>query len=140
LTVYLDTSVVVSLLTLEPRTRDVRAWMMDRAGEGFVISDWVVTEFSSALAVKVRTGQLSRTECAVSMGAFTGMMESMTVLSVTRPQFRLAARFCDMSDQGLRSPDALHLGICSDQGMTLGTLDRKLSEIGLSFGVPTLLL
>jgi uncharacterized protein len=40
----------------------------------------------------------------------------------------------------LRAGDALHLAICADQGATLCTLDRRLSDAGSKLGVKTQLL
>ena len=55
-------------------------------------------------------------------------------------QFRTAARFVDQYALGLRAGDALHLAICADHGVTLCTLDRRLSETGPALGGKTTLL
>jgi len=56
---YLDTSVLVSTLTNEADTSMVQTWLSCQNVRDLVISDWLVTEFSSALSVQMRTGQLS---------------------------------------------------------------------------------
>jgi len=58
---YVDTSVIVALLTVEPSTKAVTAWFSGH-DETLVSSDWLLTEFSSAIAIKIRTGRLTKTE------------------------------------------------------------------------------
>ncbi len=138
---YLDTSVLVTLLTSEARTRDVQDLIDDRSGKTFQISDWVIAEFSSALAMKLRLGFLSLEARAAALSGFSGLIsESIFVFPVTRSQFRLAARFCEISEHGLRSPDSLHLAVCSENGETLCTLDQECAAAGPALGIPTLLL
>jgi predicted nucleic acid-binding protein len=43
---YLDTSVVVALLTAEPATGRVQDWLRQQDPAELAISDWVVAEFS----------------------------------------------------------------------------------------------
>ena len=66
--------------------------------------------------------------------------DSFTMLPVSGPQFRTAARFADQTALGLRAGNALHLAICADHGATLCTLDRRLSAAGPALGVKTTLL
>ncbi len=56
LTVYVDTSVLVAALTHESRTGEMQEWLAAQPVGGLAISDWVMTEFSAALSVKLRTG------------------------------------------------------------------------------------
>ncbi len=58
---YLDTSVLVAVFTLEAGSDRVEAWMRGQAREQFVLSDWVVTEFSAALSVKLRRTHIAST-------------------------------------------------------------------------------
>jgi hypothetical protein len=55
---YLDTSILVSALTNEADTAAVQAWLAGQVARDLTISDWVVTEFSSAMSIKLRSGQL----------------------------------------------------------------------------------
>ncbi|MGB5096270.1 MAG: type II toxin-antitoxin system VapC family toxin, partial [Porticoccaceae bacterium] len=56
---YVDTSILVAALTREPATGRMQAWLADQAAGVLAISEWVLTEFSVAMSVKVRTGQLA---------------------------------------------------------------------------------
>jgi len=140
LTLYLDTSLLVAALTREADTERMQAWLSAQEPEMLAISEWVTTEFSSALSIKLRTGQIQASHRADALAMFQRLIaESFTVLPVSGLQFRTAARFADRSTLGLRAGDALHLAICADHGATLCTLDRRLREAGPELGVKTTL-
>jgi predicted nucleic acid-binding protein len=138
LSLYLDTSLLVAALTNEAETERMQAWLAAQAPEDLTISDWVTTEFSSALSIKLRTGQLDKAHRADALAMFTRLSaDSFTVLPISGTQFRTAARFADQYGLGLRAGDALHLAVCADHGTTLCTLDKRLSEAGPALGVKT---
>jgi hypothetical protein len=141
LTLYLDTSVLVAALTKEAKSSSVQKWLQEQSAETIAVSDWVVTEFSSALSIKVRSRQIKPANRADALAAFSRIIdESFTILPVETLQFRTAARLADQYQLGLRAGDALHLAVCADHGATLCTLDRSLSEAGPGVGVKTILL
>jgi predicted nucleic acid-binding protein len=141
LTLYLDTSLLVAALTNEAETRRVQVWLGEQEPDSLAISGWVTTEFSSALSLKLRTGQIETVHRADALAMFTRLSaDSLTILPVSGLQFGTAARFADQYALALRAGDALHLAICADHGATLCTLDRRLGQAGPVLGVKTMVL
>lgn len=141
MTLYLDTSLLVAALTNESDTEPMQAWLAAQPPDELTISDWVTTEFSSALSIKLRTGQLQPAHRAEALAMFTRLRtDSFAILPVSAQQFRTAARFADQYALGLRAGDALHLAVCADHGATLCTLDRRLSEAAPALGLKAQLL
>lgn len=140
MTLYLDTSVLVAAFTTEAATPRVQQWFRAQPGD-LAISDWVAAEFSSALAIKLRSGAISlevRNEALSTFHQFA--LRSFSNFPVASEHFELAARFVDRYELSLRASDALHLAVAFDNGATLCTLDKKMASAGAALAVLTSLL
>lgn len=103
----------------------------------FAVNDWVITEFSAALSVKLRMRGIDTEDRARALLSFTEMTkDQFEVFAVSRSCFRLAAELADPHTSGLRGSDALHP---QTTGATLHTLDRRLSKAAAVLAVPATL-
>ena len=86
---YLDTSVLITALTNEPRTAETQTWLAAQNPDELIISDWVVTEISSALSIKLRTGQLTEDDFSRMSMAIGKMYQSKLTID-DRPGLSIA--------------------------------------------------
>jgi len=135
--VYLDTSVVLPLFLPQPESLAVEAWF-NGLPEIPVSSDWMLTEFFSAVSIKVRQGALRETHARAVAKAFDEFAGAgVRLLPVSRAAFAAAGRLVRDHKHGLRAGDALHLAVAKEIGATgIGTFDSTMQgnarRIGLS--------
>ncbi len=137
---YIDTSVLVSVITNETNSIEAAKWLYSRSADIIAISPWTRTEFSSALSLKVRSRQIDQEAQRIALTGFNQFaMRSAIEFQVTEEDFLTAARWCENFQTGLRSGDALHLSIARRNLATLCTLDQTLALAGKQLAVDTLL-
>ena len=132
MSIYIDTSVVVSFFIQDDHADAARRWA--RTDPSVAISDWTATEFSSALSHHVRLGSLSDRERKAAELAFDRWAMRGVVLEVARERFR-DARILMQGHRRLRAPDALHLAIARHEGLPLATLDHDLRDAAVAEGL-----
>lgn len=123
---HFDTSVFVSLVTNEIATPHVTTWFSRQNPQDLVASDWNITEFHSAIAFKLRTGQIL---ADLRKGAETlferYLEENFAIVAVERSDF-------------MRDADALHLAKVEARGFMLSTLDLAMLGAATKVGIPCL--
>ena len=93
MTLYIDTSVLVSTLTKEAATERCQIWLTQYvpytlaiSDQRSAISDRGAAKFSAALSVKLRTGAIDVAERAKALSAFKTMTaQSVRALAVESP-------------------------------------------------------
>lgn len=139
--IYVDTSVVVPLIVPESTTPRARRWRdaltATRIG-ALAVSSWTLVEFASAIAMKARSGQLSRADARAARGLFNDVvLPAMMLVEVEPTDFRLAATILNERPLGLRAGDALHLAIavrCAASQVV--TLDTGMKAAAPVLGIP----
>ncbi len=132
MTVYLDTSVLVSLFHTDKHTQRTSTWIADI--DDFVLSSWALAEFSSALAVKGRMRHLLDEERRSFERVFDQWLKGRIVLSVVDGDI-VESRAMLRADTRLRAPDAVHLAIAARHGCVVATLDEDMAAVGRDIGL-----
>ncbi|HEY5634403.1 MAG TPA: type II toxin-antitoxin system VapC family toxin [Burkholderiaceae bacterium] len=134
--VYLDTSVVVALLIAEPRSDEVASWFA-RSAAPLAASDWLVTEFASALAIKRSGGQIASALLRAARREFDALYtRGLQVIPIDRDTFAAAAELIHAVGRGLRAGDALHLAAARRAGAgAVATIDPRMAEAASRIGL-----
>ena len=119
--IYIDTSALVPAFIREPKSEAVLAWI-ETSGERLIVSEWAIAEFSSATAIKVRTGGIAPATAKQARARFLNFAQDHCLIAVPqRAEFRRAAELAGDANLKLRAGDALHLAI-AEAGKAQGIL------------------
>ena len=137
---YLDTSVHLPTLIVEPSTEAVYDYL-SAINQELLVSDLAAAEVASALSRLVRMGRLTGADAAARLTDFDAWRAAMSLpVDIRVADARLAYIYVQRFDLALRAPDALHLAIARRLDATLITLDRRLvtaaRELGIAADVP----
>jgi len=113
---YLDTNVIVAILTPEPFSD--RAEPFARANpDSLLVSDFAAAEFASVIARRVRTQELPLDEAHGALTVFDlWRSRSARTIETTAPDVATAETYLRRLDLTLLTPDALHIAIAERIG------------------------
>lgn len=101
-----------------------------------IISDWVVTEFATALSVKSRTAAIDESvRTAIAEQFDLPRQQVLRTASVLSSHFHMAAHFASRASLGLFPGDALHVAVAADTGAAICTADKRLASAAAAVGV-----
>jgi predicted nucleic acid-binding protein len=134
--VYLDASVLVALLTDDPFTRRADAFLRENASV-LIISDFAAAEFASVIARHVRTGDIMQNDARIVFSTFDAWAaRTAQRLEIRADDIAGATAFLRRLDLTLRAPDAINIAIAQRVGATLVTFDDKMIASARALGTP----
>ncbi|MFN0025194.1 MAG: type II toxin-antitoxin system VapC family toxin [Parvularculaceae bacterium] len=128
--IYLDTSMIVPLFLPEPRSKEAEGLIALR---DVLVSDLAAAEFSSAIAMAVRTGRI---QLQAAQGVLTLFDDWTTdhagAVETQSEDFIEATALIRRFDLALRTPDALHIAIARRLDAKLLTFDSRMAAAALA--------
>jgi uncharacterized protein len=137
--VYCDTSTLVAAFAREANDTAVRATFTRNGVDRPVVSDWNLTEFSAAISFKLNLGAITASDVSVIFQLFIRARETLfQLVPVSSADFRLAASYADRFETRLRSGDALHLAIATNNRQPIFTLDKRMISAAKFLNIETI--
>lgn len=134
--VYLDASVLVALFANDPFTQRADDFLRCEK-PATTVSDFAKAEFASAIARRVRTGELTAEDAHDAFGALdVWAARAARVIAASPADIAAASTYLRRLDLPLRTPDAINIAIAERAGCTLLTFDRKMADNAMTLGVP----
>jgi len=135
--VYVDTSVLVAAHTREPYTDIAQAWLAAQSGSTLLLSTWTLLECDSAMAIKLRRGELDHAgqmAAIADINAFAACFPSFVV--PTEADHQRSRELCRHAASGLRAGDSLHLAMALRLNAShFATLDKVLAANAAAHGL-----
>jgi len=137
---YLDTNVVVAYYL--PEALSGRAQSTYQTHTTHTISELVELEVLAVLSAQIRTRALERTDAERVAGLFLSQVETGMYARVHlhAGHYQTARGFIRRFDLPIKSPDALHLAVCTSESLALVTADRQMARNAESLGLDVYLL
>jgi predicted nucleic acid-binding protein len=127
LIVYLDTSVIVSIVAFDATSGRAGRWYEGLYGP-VIISDLANLEVCAVISRDLRSRRFSRAVADKARTDFDALRATSERWSHGALDFTLADRLVRDYSMKLSAPDALHLASAKNAGATLATFDARLVE------------
>ena len=135
MSVYLDTSVLVTALVAEAATPATQVWLARQARGTLLASAWTIAETASALGIKHRQGAIDTSYRTRALAALWHLVDtSIAIAPISERHFETAVQYVSAPNVVLRAADALHLAIAADSGATLATRDHRMADAAQLLG------
>lgn len=132
--IYLDASVLVSLLIADAHTEAASAWYSGLRAT-VIVSDLANLEVSAVLSRHLRAGRLTQGQVENALVDFDAIRADCERQSHGAADFLLAERIVRDFSTKLVAADALHLASATAAGAALATFDLRLAEAAQARGV-----
>ncbi len=125
--IYLDTSAAVLLFVPEPISDAVEEWFT-ACTDVVVSADWICTELTSALSIKVCRAEISAEQAQTAWEKFEAFCGAgLRLVPASRSAFAQAARLTRDARSRRRAGASLHLAVAIEIGASsLATTDGNL--------------
>lgn len=136
MSIYLDASILVALFADDALSERADAFLRSTAPVTVLVSDFAGAELASAIARRVRMGELSADDARIAFANFDAWSARAAMRVETAPaDVAAAAAFLRRLDLTLRTPDALNIAIAQRLSATLATFDIKMAASAAALGV-----
>jgi len=132
--VYLDASVLVSIVTLDANSERAGRWY-EGLQASVIISDLANLEVCAVVSRELRTKRFSRTYADKALTDFDALRVTSERWSHSAQDSAIADRLVRDYSTKLSAPDALHLASEKNAGAELATFDKRLAEVAKGQGV-----
>jgi len=132
---YLDTSVLLPTLIVEPATEAVYEFL-DGNNRELLVSDFAAAEVASALSRLFRMARLTESDASARLEDFDAWRGAITsTVDIQASDVRLAYIYVRRFDFHLRAPEALHIAVARRFDAALVTLDRRIATAARELGI-----
>ena len=132
--VYLDTSVIVSIITLDGNSKRAGRWY-EGLYSPVIISDLANLEVCAVISRDLRSSRFSRAYADKARIDFDALRATSERWSHGAQDFTLADRLVRDYSTKLSAPDALHLASAKNASAALATFDDRLAGAARAQGV-----